>query len=79
MCCKADSYCPHVWLGISRLFWFSGYGNVVDVKINRKGVTRDLPVCISCILSYYSFVTYGTYWAHDRSFTDLTPSHSIVT
>ena len=23
----------------------SGFGNVVDVKINRKGVTRDLPVC----------------------------------
>jgi len=31
---------------IAVLFDCSGFGNVVDVKINRKGVTRDLPVRI---------------------------------
>jgi len=31
---------------IAVLFECSGFGNVVDVKINRKGVTRDLPVRI---------------------------------
>ena len=33
------------------LLWFLGFGNVVDVKINRKGVTRDLPVCIGRVSS----------------------------
>jgi len=44
--CQAAHLC--IWF--SCLLWglFAEYGNVVDVKINRKGVTRDLPVRCVC-------------------------------